>query len=165
MSYRIGLKRVYQSVEEEDGARVLVDRLWPRGRRREALALDDWYRDASPSPALHRQYRQGEISEGVFAVRYRGELRDHPELLVPLMRLARRGSLTLLTGERDIEASPPADPARLAALRAARGGTPPISNPPRRPASPMSFGMIRNSDQIPRRRSLGNACFSVGVAP
>ncbi|MGM0915537.1 MAG: DUF488 domain-containing protein [Pseudomonadota bacterium] len=106
MSYRIRLKRVYQSVEEEDGTRVLVDRLWPRGRRREALALDDWYRDASPSPALHRQYRQGEISEGVFAVRYRGELRDHPEQLLPLMRLARRGPLTLLTGERDIEASP-----------------------------------------------------------
>jgi len=106
MSYRIGLKRVYQSVEEEDGARVLVDRLWPRGRRREALALDEWYRDASPSTALHRQYRQGEISEGVFAVRYRGELRDHPERLVPLMRLARRGPLTLLTAERDIDTSP-----------------------------------------------------------
>ncbi|MDY7115253.1 DUF488 family protein [Halomonas sp. SSL-5] len=107
MSYHIEIKGLAQPAEPDDGARVLVDRLWPRGRSREALALDDWYRDASPSPALHRQYRQGEISEGVFAVRYRGELRDHPELLVPLMRQVRqRGALTLLTAEREIEASP-----------------------------------------------------------
>lgn len=106
MSYHIEIKGIAQPAEPDDGARVLVDRLWPRGRPREALALDDWYRDASPSPTLHRQYRQGEISEGVFAVRYRGELRDHPERLVPLMRLARRGPLTLLTAERHIDTAP-----------------------------------------------------------
>ncbi|MEQ5802466.1 DUF488 family protein [Halomonas sp. H10-9-1] len=107
MSYRIVIKGVTQPAEPADGARVLVDRLWPRDRSREALALDDWYRDASPSPALHRQWRQGEISDGVFAVRYRGELRDHPERLVPLMRQVRqRGALTLLTAEREPESSP-----------------------------------------------------------
>lgn len=108
MSYHIeikGLAQPAEPAEPQDGARVLVDRLWPRGRSREALSLDDWYRDASPSPALRRQYQQAEISPTVFAVRYRGELRDHPERLVPLMRLARRGPLTLLTAERDIEAS------------------------------------------------------------
>ncbi|SDO33995.1 Uncharacterized conserved protein YeaO, DUF488 family [Halomonas shengliensis] len=106
MSYRIAIKAIGQPPEPEDGSRVLVDRLWPRGRSREALALDDWYRDASPSPTLHRQLRQGEISAGVFTVRYRGELRDHPERLVPLMRLVRRGPLTLLTAARDPAASP-----------------------------------------------------------
>ncbi len=50
MSYDIALKRIYSPSEPDDGARVLVDRLWPRGKQREALALTDWYRDASPPP-------------------------------------------------------------------------------------------------------------------
>ncbi|WP_308126720.1 MULTISPECIES: DUF488 domain-containing protein [Halomonas] len=105
MRYDIVIKRVYQSPAENDGARVLVDRLWPRGCRRESLALTDWYREASPSQALRRQYHQGEISRAVFEIRYRGELRDHPHKLLPLMRLARRGRLTLLTATRELDAS------------------------------------------------------------
>ncbi|TFH88179.1 DUF488 family protein [Billgrantia azerbaijanica] len=105
MSYDIALKRIYSPPEPDDGARVLVDRLWPRGKRREGLALTDWYRDASPSPALRRQYHQGEISPGVFAARYRGELRDDPESLVPLMRHARQGRLTLLSATRNLDES------------------------------------------------------------
>ncbi|SDJ38736.1 DUF488 domain-containing protein [Billgrantia gudaonensis] len=105
MSYEIVLKRVYAPADSDDGARILVDRLWPRGKRRESLALTEWYRDASPSPALRRQYHQGTISPAVFAARYRGELRDDPGYLVPLMRHARRGRLTLLTATRNIEDS------------------------------------------------------------
>lgn len=105
MAYDIVFKRIYQPVDDEDGARVLVDRLWPRGKRRESLALTDWYRDASPSPALRRQYHLDEISEEVFSTRYRGELRDAPDTLIPLMQYARRGRLTILTAARDIEAS------------------------------------------------------------
>ncbi len=101
----ITLKRVYQSPGAEDGARVLVDRLWPRGKRRESLQLTDWYRDASPTPTLRRQFHEGEISAAVFAVRYRGELRDHPEALTPLIRHARAGRLTLLSAVRDPEDS------------------------------------------------------------
>lgn len=105
MGNDIVLKRIYQPVDAEDGARVLVDRLWPRGKRRESLALTEWYRDASPSPALRRQYHQAEISADVFAARYRGELRDAPESLLPLMRHARQGRLTLLSAARDLEGS------------------------------------------------------------
>lgn len=105
MSYAIVIKRIYQAAGADDGARVLVDRLWPRGKSEASLALTEWYRDASPSPVLRRQYHQGEISAFVFAVRYRGELRDAPERLIPLMRYARRGRLTLLTASRDLEAS------------------------------------------------------------
>ncbi|MDI5985846.1 DUF488 family protein [Halomonas sp. M4R5S39] len=105
MSYDIVLKRIYRPAESEDGARVLVDRLWPRGKRRENLALTDWYRDASPSPGLRRQYHQQEISFAVFAARYRGELRDAPDCLVPLMRHARRGRLTLLSAVRELDSS------------------------------------------------------------
>ncbi|RDB44389.1 DUF488 family protein [Halomonas sp. DQ26W] len=105
MSYEIVLKRIYSPAEREDGARVLVDRLWPRGKRRESLALTEWYRDASPSTLLRRQYHQGEISEAVFAARYRGELRDDPDCLIPLMRHARRGRLTLLSAARHLDNS------------------------------------------------------------
>ncbi|RTR05365.1 DUF488 domain-containing protein [Halomonas nitroreducens] len=105
MNHDIALKRIYQAPEPDDGARVLVDRLWPRGKRRESLALTDWYRDASPSPALRRQFHQGEISAAVFAARYRGELRDAPECLLLLMRHARQGRLTLLSAVRDLDAS------------------------------------------------------------
>ncbi|MCK2183418.1 DUF488 domain-containing protein [Halomonas getboli] len=105
MSRDIVLKRVYQAPEPDDGARVLVDRLWPRGKRRESLQLADWYRDASPSPTLRRQFHEGEINPTVFAVRYRGELRDHPEVLTPLMRHARTGRLTLLSAVRDLDDS------------------------------------------------------------
>lgn len=105
VSYEIALKRVYSPSEPTDGARVLVDRLWPRGKRRESLALTEWYRDASPSTLLRRQLHEGEISFKVFAVRYRGELRDHPESLIPLMRYARQGTLTLLSAARNLEDS------------------------------------------------------------
>ncbi|MCG6656320.1 DUF488 family protein [Halomonas campisalis] len=105
MAYDIVLKRVYSEPSPEDGARVLVDRLWPRGKPRESLALTDWYRDASPSPLLRRQYHQGEISGAVFAARYRGELRDAPDSLLPLMRHARRGRLTLLSAARNLDDS------------------------------------------------------------
>jgi uncharacterized protein YeaO (DUF488 family) len=105
MSHDIALKRVYARATAEDGERVLVDRLWPRGKRRETLALTDWYRDASPSPALRRLYHRGEISHGVFAARYRAELRETPQALLPLMRHARQGRLTLLSAARDLGAS------------------------------------------------------------
>ena len=52
MTDEIALKRVYQPTTPDDGARVLVDRLWPRGKGRDSLSLQDWYFEASPSPAL-----------------------------------------------------------------------------------------------------------------
>ncbi len=119
MAYDIVLKRIYQPIDDDDGARVLVDRLWPRGKPREALGLTDWYCDASPSTTLRRQYHQQQINYFVFAVRYRGELRDCPENLMPLMRHARLGRLTLLTAARNLEDShlPVLSEALLKALR------------------------------------------------
>lgn len=101
MPYTIAIKRIYQAAEPEDGARVLVDRLWPRGKRRESLELTDWYRDASPSNALRRAWHQGDISDAVFARRYRWEIEDDPDVLLPLMRWTREGTLTLLTASRE----------------------------------------------------------------
>ncbi|WP_280563973.1 MULTISPECIES: DUF488 family protein [unclassified Chromohalobacter] len=105
MSYTIALKRIYQAAEENDGARVLVDRLWPRGKRRESLHLTDWYRDASPSNGLRRSWHQGELNDTVFSHRYRWEVEDDPDVLLPLMRWTREGTLTLLTASREPEHS------------------------------------------------------------
>lgn len=105
MGYDIRLKRVYAEPEQDDGARVLVDRLWPRGKRRDSLALTDWYRDASPSNGLRRSWHQGQISRAVFERRYRWEMTDAPDCLVPLMKWARQGTLTLLSASRDLEQS------------------------------------------------------------
>ncbi|SHE86417.1 Uncharacterized conserved protein YeaO, DUF488 family [Modicisalibacter ilicicola DSM 19980] len=101
----IRLKRIYSEIDPEDGARVLVDRLWPRGKRRDTLSLTDWYRDASPSNTLRRQWQQGEISHAVFIRRYRWEMTDAEGCLVPLMRWCRQGRLTLLSGARNLEQS------------------------------------------------------------
>lgn len=105
MGYDIRLKRIYAAADPEDGARVLVDRLWPRGKRRETLQLTDWYRDASPSNILRRQKHQKEINDAVFAHRYRWEVQDSPDCLLPLMRWAREGRLTLLSAARDLDDS------------------------------------------------------------
>lgn len=105
MPYEIHLKRIYSDAENTDGARVLVDRLWPRGKRRETLQLTDWYRDASPSNALRRDWHQGKISRAVFTRRYRWEMSDAKDCLIPLMRLARQGRLTLLSASRDLDQS------------------------------------------------------------
>ncbi|SDM21194.1 Uncharacterized conserved protein YeaO, DUF488 family [Modicisalibacter muralis] len=105
MTYDIQLKRIYSEAEPEDGARVLVDRLWPRGKPRESLALTDWYRDASPSNVLRRQWHQGEISDAVFVRRYRWEIGDAQDCLIPLMRWCRQGRLTLLSAARDLQHS------------------------------------------------------------
>ncbi|GAA3898252.1 DUF488 domain-containing protein [Halomonas cibimaris] len=105
MSYSIALKRVYAPIEAEDGARVLVDRLWPRGKAREALALSAWHPETAPSNALRRQYRRNQRSHAAFATRYRLELAESDTLLLSLMRFARAGRLTLLTATRRIEDS------------------------------------------------------------
>lgn len=105
MGYEIKLKRIYTPGDEHDGARVLVDRLWPSGLKRCSLALNDWCQEVAPSTELCRQYRQKEISKSMFLERYISELRACPDKLLPLMRYARTGRLTLLTAARQIESS------------------------------------------------------------
>lgn len=105
MAYDIQIKRIYAIPEETDGARVLVDRLWPRGKRRDELVLTDWLRDAAPSPALRRSWHKREIDQSQFSEQYRHELSARQDSLLPLMRLARQGRLTLLTASRDPQQS------------------------------------------------------------
>lgn len=75
----IQCKRAYEPPSLEDGQRILVDRLWPRGCRKDSLALHAWLPDLAPSTALRKAFKGGEIGFATFRQRYRDELAGHPE--------------------------------------------------------------------------------------
>ncbi|WP_236572993.1 DUF488 domain-containing protein [Streptomyces sp. GS7] len=103
----IRVRRVYDTPEPADGARVLVDRLWPRGLAKEDARLTEWCKDAAPSSELRRWYRhEGERFEE-FAARYRDELAEERAraALRHLRELAADGPVTLLTATRDLSLS------------------------------------------------------------
>ncbi|MFI9235636.1 DUF488 family protein [Streptomyces cinnamoneus] len=106
-SRRVRVRRVYDPVEEADGSRVLVDRIWPRGLRKDAAALDEWCKDVAPSTALRKWYGHDPDRFEEFGRRYRDELRDtaHTQALGHLREVARQGPLTLLTATKDYEIS------------------------------------------------------------
>ena len=98
------IKRAYAPPAADDGARVLVDRLWPRGLARAGAALDLWLKEVAPSPALRRWFDHDPARFAVFATRYRLELATPAgsAVLAQLRALERdRGTVTLLFGARD----------------------------------------------------------------
>jgi uncharacterized protein YeaO (DUF488 family) len=103
MAQHIEVKRVYEQVSARDGQRVLVDRVWPRGLRKEALRLDAWRKDLAPSPGLRAWFGHDPTRWEEFRRRYFAELDARPEALAELRAMARRGRLTLLYGARDTE--------------------------------------------------------------
>jgi uncharacterized protein YeaO (DUF488 family) len=107
MAARITCRRVYEDTSPQDGTRVLVDRVWPRGMRKEQAHLDEWLRDVAPSTELRRWYghEPGRFAE--FRRRYLAELRDagHREAADRLRELADRDRLTLLTATKDVDHS------------------------------------------------------------
>lgn len=107
MAEPITYRRVYEEAAPEDGARVLVDRVWPRGMRKDDAHLDTWLRDVAPSTELRRWYGHEPARFTEFRRRYRAELRDpaHESALRQLRDLAGRGRLTLLTATKDVDRS------------------------------------------------------------
>jgi uncharacterized protein YeaO (DUF488 family) len=95
------LKRAYEAPAPDDGARFLVERLWPRGVRKATLSLDGWLKDVAPSPALRRWFDHDPRKWAEFRRRYRAELRRHADALTPLLDAARAGPTTLVYGARD----------------------------------------------------------------
>jgi uncharacterized protein YeaO (DUF488 family) len=104
---RVGLRRVYDAPRTDDGHRVLVDRLWPRGLAKNAAAIDEWMKAVAPSDELRRWYGHEPGKFEAFRHRYQQELQtpERAEALDRLRRLAMPGPLTLLTATRDIEHS------------------------------------------------------------
>lgn len=99
----IRLKRAYEPAEPGDGRRFLVDRLWPRGVRKEALPLDAWLKDVAPSPALRTWFAHDPARWEEFRRRYLAELRANDAALAPIRAAARRGTVTLVYSTRDPE--------------------------------------------------------------
>jgi len=101
----IKIKRAYEPPAPDDGERVLVDRVWPRGVKRERLQLDAWLRDLAPSTELRRWFAHDPERWSEFTRRYREELMapSRRELLDELAARARRGTLTRVYSARDTE--------------------------------------------------------------
>ena len=95
------LKRVYDPPDAADGVRILVDRLWPRGVRKEAARIDRWMRDLAPSPALRQWFGHDPARWEEFCRRYRAELAARTEALEALRALARQRPVTLVHAARD----------------------------------------------------------------
>src|SRR2546423_3884886 len=105
----VRVRRVYDDRERSDGRRVLVDRLWPRGLRKDAAEVDEWLREVAPSTELRKWYGHEPARFAEFAERYRAELAE-PERAEALGRLrgyAEAGPLTLLTAARDVDHAHP----------------------------------------------------------
>lgn len=100
-SIDIRTKRIYEAAAEQDGARVLVDRLWPRGIRKADAGLHAWMKDVAPSNELRRWFGHDPARWEGFRTRYRAELEGADEALKPLLELVRKGRVTLLYGAHD----------------------------------------------------------------
>jgi len=100
----VRVKRVYEEAESIDGWRVLVDRLWPRGMKKEAAKIDQWMKDVAPSDALRKWFGHDAKKWRDFQKKYRAELKEKAELLAELKKLEKEHrTLTLLFGARDEE--------------------------------------------------------------
>ena len=99
----IQIKRAYDEVTPEDGKRVLVDRLWPRGKSKEHLQLTEWVKEVAPSNELRKWFHQDRSKWAEFKQRYFQELQSHREDWKPLLQMARDETLTLIYSARDRE--------------------------------------------------------------
>lgn len=97
----VRVKRVYEAPEPTDGARFLVERLWPRGMKKESLHMEGWLKDAAPSVALRQWFGHNPAKWDEFRLRYFAELAENPEGLRPLFDAIKRGNVTLLYSAHD----------------------------------------------------------------
>jgi uncharacterized protein YeaO (DUF488 family) len=97
----VRLKRAYEPPAPDDGARILIDRLWPRGVSKAGAAVDQWLKDIAPSTELRKWFAHDPAKWQEFRRRYAEEVRRQPDLLDQLRSLARKGTLTLVYSAHD----------------------------------------------------------------
>jgi len=96
------IKRVYENPAKQDGFRVLVDRLWPRGLTKEKAHVDLWMKEIAPSDELRKWFHHGDPNWGEFEKKYKAELAKKKELLGELKKLENEhGTVTLVYGSKD----------------------------------------------------------------
>jgi uncharacterized protein YeaO (DUF488 family) len=100
---KLALKRVYEDPSEEDGTRILVDRLWPRGLTKEKARVDLWLKEVAPSTELRKWFAHDPAKWPEFKARYKAELKRNAPQLALLKQAVIRGHITLLYGAKDTE--------------------------------------------------------------
>jgi uncharacterized protein YeaO (DUF488 family) len=97
----VRVKRIYDARTPEDGYRVLIDHVWPRGVTRDRAGLDEWARELAPSDELRRWFGHDAARFKEFRTRYRAELDAHGERVAELRRRASAGTVTVVYAARD----------------------------------------------------------------
>ena len=97
----VRLKRAYEPPAADDGTRILVDRLWPRGVKKTGAAIDEWMKEIAPSTALRKWFGHDSARWPEFRRRYKSEIREHPDELQRLRTLAQHGRITLVFAAHD----------------------------------------------------------------
>lgn len=98
---KIHLKRIYETPAKADGKRILVERLWPRGVKKEAAFLDDWFKDIAPSPALRQWYAHDPDKWAEFQKRYIKELKKNKQEVTRLKAICDAGAVTFVFAAKD----------------------------------------------------------------
>lgn len=98
-------KRIYDKPEKEDGFRILADRLWPRGMKKEEAQIDLWAKEIAPSTELRKSYHGKEIDFKEFSKKYLMELAENPETESFLNHIKKHDTITLMTSVKEIEVS------------------------------------------------------------
>lgn len=99
----IRIKRIYDAPSAHDGKRILVDRLWPRGLKKDESAIDEWMKELAPSDDLRKWFSHDPSKWLEFKKRYKKELEAKSELLGELKGYTRHGTVTLLYAAKDME--------------------------------------------------------------
>jgi len=97
----VRVKRIYAPAASDDGFRVLVDRIWPRGLKKADAAVDLWLKEVAPSPELRRWFGHDPAKWAEFRRRYAAELHRQPDATAALREKVREGTVTLLYAARD----------------------------------------------------------------
>ncbi len=97
----IKIKRVYEEPSPRDGKRILVDRLWPRGLKKEDARIDEWLRELSPSNELRKWFNHEPDKWTEFKKRFSAELRGTEDLIGRIVTYSKKGTVTLLFGSKE----------------------------------------------------------------
>ena len=100
---KIQIKRAYEEVSKDDGYRILVDRLWPRGLTKERVAADEWLKEIAPSTELRKWFGHDPKKWTEFCKKYDAELKGNKELVDSIIKKARHEKVTLIYGAKDQE--------------------------------------------------------------